>query len=74
MLRAPHGGTYRRNVYKVKNLELDCSVQLDDDANDVIDVDVPQSKVPADGYDLKITDVEDVQKIETDCMWRICAY
>lgn len=65
MLRAPHGGTYRRNVKQVKNLELDGSVPLDD-ADDVADVDVPQSKVPDDVDDLKITDVDNDQKIETD--------
>lgn len=52
MLRAPHGGTHRRNVKRVKNLELDGSVPLDDE-DDMTDIDVPQSKVPDDGDDLK---------------------
>lgn len=51
MLRAPHGGTYRRNKKQVKNLELDGCVPF---------------KVPDDGDDLKITDVDYDKKIETD--------
>lgn len=65
LLKAPHGGTYRRNVKQVKNLEIDGSVPLDD-ADDVTDLDLPQSKLPDDGDDLKITDMDDDQKIETD--------
>nr|XP_034336132.1 uncharacterized protein K02A2.6-like [Crassostrea gigas] len=65
LLKAPHGGTYRRNVKQVKNLEIDGSVPLDD-AVDVTDLDLPESKVPDDGDDLKITDMDDDQKIETD--------
>lgn len=65
LLKAPHGGTYRRNVKQVKNLEIDGSVPLDD-ADDVTDLDLPQSELPDDGDDLKITDMDDDQKIETD--------
>eukprot|EP00105_Crassostrea_gigas_P021384 XP_011440495.1 PREDICTED: uncharacterized protein LOC105337466 [Crassostrea gigas] len=65
LLKAPHGGTYRRNVKQVKNLEIDGSVPLDD-ADDVTDLDLPECKVPDDGDDLKITDMDDDQKIDTD--------
>eukprot|EP00105_Crassostrea_gigas_P012666 XP_011428727.1 PREDICTED: uncharacterized protein LOC105329234 [Crassostrea gigas] len=65
LLKAPHGSTYPRNVKQVKNLEIDDSVPLDD-ADDVTDLDLPQSKLPDDGDDLKITDIDDDQKIERD--------